>query len=280
MLYQLSGTSFDIAHRMKNVQAGVGASSIGSPVQLPTYPMEPGRKRGLALILNVDTYQAGAQHSTGAVMRSREGSLRDVEVIVDLFRWLKFDVVHEEDCQEDLYETVKRYLRGRDFSYDDCFACVLMSHSSEGCLYSATGMKNELHSIFHLPFDVSVCPGLATRAVPKLFFVQACQTAVVQSGDYAQPKLEGIPQRDFLYSHATRQGNTAYPQINLDTSSVYVNCLDECLRRYVPLRLDLSSILTEVSKRVAEELRSANLLAQSCSHVNELTKRLIFPEFG
>ncbi|NXI48068.1 CASP8 protein, partial [Galbula dea] len=252
--------------------AGQGAEGETPLLLVESYKMK-NNPHGYCVILNnyifINPYEA------------RKGTVKDGEAVKRVFKWLQFETVEYMDLEaEQMYAKVKEYSK-KDHSNMDCFVCFIFSHGEKDKI---KGIDNEFVNIKDLLscFCGSNCPSLAGK--PKLFFIQACQgcighPAVTVKEDFSGPlemdatPLTSIPdQADILVGMATVKDYECY--CCTKTCSVYIQCLCDKMELLCPLRKDLLTILTEVSKEVGG--RVLNGWKQMPKITSTLRKQLIF----
>ena len=120
--------------------------------------------RGIALIINNHHFKK----SSGMEKYPRNGTDKDRDALIDVFKMLKFDVRAFNNQTTQQIEGLLKELAVADHSYYDAVAVAILSHGEEGVIYSTDG-KMDLKSISD-PFRG---PNLAGK--PKIFIFQACQ---------------------------------------------------------------------------------------------------------
>ncbi|NXX93772.1 CASP8 protein, partial [Centropus bengalensis] len=213
---------------------------------------------------------------------NREGTIEDGEAVKRVFNWLQFQTVEHMNLEaKEIHAKVKEYSK-KDHSNMDCFVCFIFSHGEKD---KVKGVDDELVNIKDLVtcFSGSNCPSLAGK--PKLFFIQACQGSVghpaVRVEDDSSGRLEtdavpltSIPdQADILIGMATVEDYESYRDIQ--TGSIYIQCLCEKMELLCPLQQDLVSILTEVNNQVGRRVLKGR--KQMPIIKSTLRKILIFP---
>lgn len=133
------------------------------------------------------------------------------ESLLQVFKWLGFEIEIQRDCNRERMLSVFRELSTRDHSQMDCLVCCVLSHGHEGSVYGVEGNTVNLRSLMEL-FNGLNCPSLVEK--PKLFFIQACQGTSEQGAVYIEADgsacsdaiqaKESIPsEADFLLGMAT-----------------------------------------------------------------------------
>ncbi|NXR88803.1 CASP8 protein, partial [Hypocryptadius cinnamomeus] len=260
------------------------------PVSVSVYPEEQGAEgkaakqhgkiykmknnpHGYCLILNNYKFRNPCDN--------REGTLQDGEAVKRVFKWLQFETVEYMDLEgKKIYEKIKEYSK-KDHRNMDCFVCFIFSHGEKDKI---KGVDDECVNIEDLVscFTGTNCPSLAGK--PKVFIIQACQgigrhPSVAVESDSSGPlevdasPLTSIPDKaDILIGMATVEDYLSYR--NRKTGSVYIQSLCEKMELLCPLRVDLTTILTEVNNEVAgRELEGSKQMPKITS---TLLKRLIF----
>ena len=97
--------------------------------------------------------------------------------MIQLFRDLHFQVdIHEGKTAAEMNNIIADYA-SRDYSSDQAFICVIMSHGLLGKIY---GVDGEVVEITGITEKFARCQSLDGK--PKLFFIQACQKGKVEGG--------------------------------------------------------------------------------------------------
>ena len=102
----------------------------------------------------------------------RAGTKHDKESLIQLFKWLSFDIIVKEDLTA--YE-MKEFLGKIDENIEyllDCFVCCILSHGSALEIYGNDD-KPVNRSDLKKYVSSEQCPKL--KGKPKLFFIQACR---------------------------------------------------------------------------------------------------------
>ncbi|KAM9850556.1 caspase-8 isoform 2-T2 [Aulostomus maculatus] len=250
---------------------------------LRTYPMTS-PKRGICLIINNHDFT-----NSNPPLRKREGTMIDERCLMDVFKWLGFDVLIKRDCKtEDMLYLIQE-LSNRDHSQADCLVCCILSHGKLGCVHGVDGRTVELKQLME-PFNGSQCRSLAEK--PKLFFIQACQGTneqrpVFLEADEAQSCIscdavnavnvkESIPSdADFLLGVATVPSFVSFRDKTRGTW--YIQSLCKNLIKMVPGRCDIVSILTKVNADVSRKTDTHGSKKQMPQPAFTLTKRVVFP---
>nr|XP_020826504.1 caspase-10 isoform X3 [Phascolarctos cinereus] len=239
------------------------------------------RHRGLCLIFNNFQFQT---------MNFREGSCKDAVELRSVFKWLGFTVtIHDNTTKDEMERILTQCRTNPEHKDSDCFVCCVLTHGESGSVFSSDEKSIAIHDLTSY-FMAHQCPGLMDK--PKLFFLQACQGMEIQEGvpleadarnaSISPPAPKKIPQRcipteaDFLLGLATVDGCCAIR--NRMKGSWYIQALCHQLKRLVPRKEDILTILTVVNDEVtwsfelAEEefiqRRATFLLETSCLPTN------------
>ncbi|XP_078611311.1 caspase-3-like [Branchiostoma floridae x Branchiostoma japonicum] len=207
----------------------------------PAYEMchEP---RGLAVIINNINFSKGG-HTT------RTGAEKDTERLRELFEGLKFTVRCYKDMTFMAMMTTLQHVGEEDHSNFDCFVCCVMSHGSQGKVYSSDDFSIELSQLLK-PFNAKECPTLLGK--PKLFFIQACQGVHVQERmcvdcpSDVTPVLQVSQEADFFVGLPTVPGCVARRD---DDGAPYIYHLTNVFREFGEI-YDLSTMMTMVAKKM------------------------------
>ena len=103
-----------------------------------------------------------------------------IERLKILLRNLPFEVnLHENKTSEEMRRIAVNTARINHREYD-CLVFCILTHGGDCCiLYGTGGRPVHIHKITEL-FHYNRCPNLAGK--PKLFFIQACQGVLNQTG--------------------------------------------------------------------------------------------------
>ncbi|XP_048757091.1 caspase-8-like [Ostrea edulis] len=215
-------------------------------------------------------------------LKERVGTGVDEDKLENTFgSHLNFIVKTYRNCTSDEIMEVCRKYSGKDHGNFDSIVFCILSHGTTGAVYGSDCRSVYIRDITSC-FTASQCQSLASK--PKLFFFQACQGLVHQSGLnnmgttrnvnsglqtdtlYESPRPQEPPneettspppnmipdESDFLLGYATVPGYVSYR--SRSTGSFYIKTLVEKLKKYTlgPRSHDLVSILTEVNNAVSE----------------------------
>ncbi|KAI5621099.1 caspase-8, partial [Silurus asotus] len=249
--------------------------------KLEQYDMS-GDWRGVALIINNYKFMN---------LKERHGSEVDKKSLVDVFQWLGFETVVEENCNREQMLTALEDLCKRDHTKANCVVCCLMSHGYDGGLYGVEKGKVPIKDMLD-KLDGRNCISLIHK--PKLFFIQACrgiqelQPACYESDDSNKSEIncsldsdaevprESISERsDYLVAMATVPGYVSFREPS--RGSWFIQSLCKHLQTLVPSGIDLLSILTEVNREVSMKADTTGRRKQMPQPEFTLTKRVVFP---
>ncbi|XP_039624473.1 caspase-7-like isoform X2 [Polypterus senegalus] len=234
--------------------------------------MNSGTKK--ALIVSV-----GAFHKPD--LPSRSGSKRDTKRLHKILTKLGFKVTLLNDLTaEEIYEEFQNASRE---PLGECFLTVISSHGEEGRVYGADCKPVKLADIFSF-FD-----GPATKAIPKLFFVQACRGQNLDGGvevDSAMTTEEeeeecsfstylSIPNESAV-CFATAPGYAAF--LNL-TGSVFLQTLCDILEEENGCNLEVNQIATQINYRVAYHYQAKGQELTGKKEMPCFVSRLTLPTF-
>lgn len=127
--------------------------------------------RGLAVIINNKVF-------TGK-MKKREGTDLDADGLVNLFRWLSYDVRLFTDLKGKQMMAVLRDVARLDHSSVDSLVVAILTHGVENELYGSDEELIPVAEVFK-PFNGYSCPSLVGK--PKVFLIQACRGGVFDYG--------------------------------------------------------------------------------------------------
>lgn len=227
------------------------AIGIDQEDDMPSYPMTQ-RPRGIALIIS-------NEHFTGnPTLRDRQGNVKDVDHLQELWTFLNFHVVVRQDLASQEIYSVMREFSTLDHSQYDCFVCCLLSHGANGGIFGTDSELVEIKDITAL-FKGVGCPSLHNK--PKLFFIQACRGQDFDRGAQMEMDATELSPEDsmrhnaepneshFLLGYATPPGYVSWrSQIH---GSWYISKLCEVFRKYCD-QFDVMTMMVKVNDEVSE----------------------------
>ncbi|XP_063100832.1 caspase-7 isoform X2 [Cavia porcellus] len=255
-------------------------SAGGTENEVPTYKYNMNfEKVGKCIIINNKNFEP----VTG--MGVRNGTDRDADALFRCFRNLGFDVVVYNDCTCAKMQDLLKQASEEDHTNSACFACILLSHGEENCIYGKDGVTPIKDLTIHFRGDR--CKTLLEK--PKLFFIQACRGTELDDGIQADsgpindtdanPRYKVPVEADFLFAYSTVPGY--YSWRNPGRGSWFVQALCSILEEHGK-DLEIMQILTRVNYRVARHFESQsddprlNEKKQIPCVVSMLTKELHF----
>lgn len=185
----------------------------------------------------------------------RNGTDKDRDNMKSLFKKLGFKVKVYEDLTYWELQGVLEKAGKADYSQDDCFACVMLTHGEEGIL-NAKDQKYKSSELW-APFLGDVCPTLAGK--PKLFFIQACQGYGVDGGTHVRVETDSVQvvkipsHADFLIACSTVPG--FYSWRNTSEGSWFIQAIYDVLSKQHKT-MDVLSMMTLVNRSVAYNFQS------------------------
>jgi hypothetical protein len=95
----------------------------------PTEPLSPSwniPKKGLCVIINISEFSPSASFYAP----ERKGSHKDVEIIITVFKKLKFTILcsNYSFTQANFDQALKRINDKKEYEYHDCLVIFIMSH--------------------------------------------------------------------------------------------------------------------------------------------------------
>ncbi|KAK7137514.1 hypothetical protein R3I94_013231 [Phoxinus phoxinus] len=215
-------------------------------------------------------------------MGVRNGTDEDASNVKTTFSKLGFKVETRNDQTGSQMVDLLTEVSREDHSKSAMFVCVLLSHGDDGMIYGTDG-PIPLKTLFEL-FRGDCCESLAGK--PKLFFIQACRGADLDSGietdGETDTETNKIPvEADFLYMYSTAPGY--YSWRNVIQGSWFISSLCEMLSKYAN-QLEIMQIMTRVNQKVALDFESSSNepgfsgKKQIPCIVSLLTKELYFPK--
>ena len=170
-------------------------------------------RRGYALVINMETF-----HDDPKNKHKRIGSEIDVKALEEAFEKLDFTVRKLLNLTEiQLRENIKKFSK-IDFSNDDCFVCIIMSHGRLGTIGTADYQEFPLDDLF-TPFEKNV----SLKGKPKLFFIQACRGYIHPAAKFGL--VQGISSF-FQALKKSKQSSAQNPPFNEEPQEI------DCLRVY------------------------------------------------
>ncbi|XP_076278397.1 caspase-1-like isoform X2 [Lasioglossum baleicum] len=207
------------------------------------------KRRGVALIFN---------HIHFKKMSTRNGSIKDCKDLTRSLNKLGFEIREYVDCTVQAAVSILKTTAAEDHTDADCLIVVTMSHGESGLVYAA----DTLYPVDMLwaPFTGDRCSTLVGK--PKLFFIQACRGARLDSGvqmrvthdtDGTDVQYRIPAQADIMIAYSTYDG--FYSWRNPDSGAWFIQALCEELNQNGRTR-DLLTIMTFVNRRVAIQYQS------------------------
>ncbi|KAL1518296.1 hypothetical protein ABEB36_001938 [Hypothenemus hampei] len=235
------------------------------------------KNRGIALIFN-------HQYFDNPLFGERRGTERDGNALEGVFKALGFHVEIYDDYTRNKIFEVLRIVSKMDHTDNDCLIVAILTHGKTMGRLFASDTDYTTAELFDSLSNLR-CPTMAGK--PKLFFLQACRGAKLDSGMAVRTDFQHrtdttytIPDMaDILIMYSTLEGFASWR----DTSegSWFIQSLVKKLQEYHETR-DLLSILTTVNRQVAFEFESKssdeknNAKKEMCSIVSMLTRQLFF----
>ncbi|CAJ1079436.1 hypothetical protein EPR50_G00117820 [Xyrichtys novacula] len=246
---------------------------------LGSYPMTAA-KRGFCLIINNCDFKK-SKHN----LQERLGTDVDERSLIQVFKWLGFEVEIKRDCKKEEILSVVQELASRDHRDMDCLVCCILSHGEKDSVYGVDGLTVDLTELKE-PFSGSRCGSLVDK--PKLFFIQACQGKRQQTPVYVETdgpgnsqfatdaRRDSIPSdADFLLAMSTVPYHVSFRERNNGTW--FIQSLCQNLVQMVPSGHDLVSILTKVNADVSQRTDFTGLKKQMPQPAFTLRWKVVFP---
>ena len=212
---------------------------------------------------------------------ARGGANIDQYNLIQTFKYLRYDVVVEEnltaqEMQDAMFEMAKR-----DHQLHDSFVCCILTHGETNIVHGADSQKVDL---LQFAATMKLCPSL--REKPKLFFIQACRGEAEHKGLEIEKDAGGsnvppnitatIPQEaDFFFGYATPTGNAAYRSKR--HGSWYISELCKVLAQHAYTH-NLSSMMKKVNNQVSKAYTKEGY-KQCPEFVDRLRKEVHFYHF-
>ena len=170
-------------------------------------------RRGYALFINMEKF-----HDDPKNEQKRIGFQLDGKALDEAFAKLDFTVRNLHDLTKiQLRETITTFSKF-DFSDDDCFVCIVMSHGRLGTICTADNQEFPLDDLF-TPFEKNV----SLKGKPKLFFIQACRGYIHPAAKFGL--VQGISSF-FQALKKSKQSSAQNPPFNEEPQEI------DCLRVY------------------------------------------------
>lgn len=205
----------------------------------------------------------------------RNGSDKDVKSLKKLFKELKFDVNVFNDLKIIEMRRIIGEYSSFDYTNDDCFVCVFMSHGNDGILLGSDEKKIQIEKLVE-PFKE--CPSLIEK--PKIFLIQACRGDenwgaynFNQDSDQLNETLSSETSKikqesDYLFIYSTIRGYVSMRDKKQGACFIQIFC--EILSTY--REEEFCQILVMINNRVSAEEY------QVSTFENRLTKKMYFIE--
>lgn len=219
----------------------------------PEYNMNH-QRRGYCIIFNHEEF-------TRNNMPPRKGSQFDAVRLETTFTGLGFSVQVYNDLDCDKIKSRIIELASTDHTMCDAVVIVVLSHGM-GSSYIMSHDYPYPVDMLWTPFTPDRCPSLAGK--PKLFFIQACRGDKLDGGvrlinqtetDNASNMYKIPTMADFLIAYSTAEG--FYSWRNPQSGTWFIQSLCEVLDEE-GAKLDLSTLLLKVSRKVALDYESFN----------------------
>ncbi|ESO89050.1 hypothetical protein LOTGIDRAFT_154127 [Lottia gigantea] len=201
---------------------------------------------GKALIFNQSVFHH---------LSSRPGSKVDRENIERSLTHLGFQVDTYVNLSTEDVKSVLDAESARDYSLENSFMCVFMSHGSEGVIHCEDGPL-DISTILQY-FDAKNCPSLFGK--PKLFIVNACRGDKMDPGVDVVDSIEDsltfpIPftllDEDFILVYSVVSGYASARDFR--TGSCFISALSETLLNHGK-SMDFVKLMTRVNAKIAFE---------------------------
>lgn len=221
------------------------------------------KQRGICLILDTENFSRKSPATRD--MTPRTGSSVDSGRIAQLFNEvLGFETVIYKNLKVNATMSALKAIAAINHSDYDCFVCFVMSHGDHGELYAYDG-KYTVDLLFN-NFTAEKCPTLVGK--PKLFFIQACQGALLDNGVVVRRSRDDIDSvsyfkiptyADFMIAYSTVPGYYSFR--NTEKGAWFIRALVEVFQEY-HMEFDLLTLMTIVCQRVAYDYMSVAASAE------------------
>lgn len=219
----------------------------------PEYNMNHSR-RGFCIIFNHEEFKDN-------YMPPRTGSQYDACRLESTFTALGFSVQVYHDLEGDKIKNIINDLAKADHTTCDTVVIIVLSHGMRSNILMSHDRMYPVDMLW-TPFMPDKCPSLAGK--PKLFFIQACRGENLDGGVRLRSQTETdnasntykIPtMADFLIAYSTTEG--FYSWRNPQNGTWFIQSLCDVLDEE-GAKLDLSTLLLKVSRKVALDYESIN----------------------
>ena len=190
--------------------------------EIESYKMSS-KPRGICLILNNQDFKKSRTQATkSSKYDDRAGSEIDEKNLVEIFKWMEFDVhVCKDKTKSEMWNIFKEW-SAYDHGKYDCFAVCILSHGERtentDKVLGVDGEGIVLDEIFRL-FSGDKCRSLVNK--PKLFFLQCRrdrqedrgvvpEDVVVSDGSSAGAQHKEPVGADFFIGYSTPPGISLY----------------------------------------------------------------------
>ncbi|KAM4026431.1 caspase-8-like isoform 2-T2 [Anomaloglossus baeobatrachus] len=282
------------------IQEATGAEQNAGSIQ-PDVPNEPSLKNnvletyklekvphGRCIILN--NHDFSEARSNNIQMKDRNGTQMDAGAIYRVFSSRGYDVIQVNNLTAEKMLKMLKSNAKEDHTERDSFVCFILSHGDKGIVFGTDGKELSVKDLTHW-FNGQNCSSLVGK--PKLFFIQTCQ------GNQSDTGVTYVSDRkDYMYVNDSNGGRlpitadflTAFASFedyeslrNPKTGSVYIQTLCTVLQDELFFKMDLTSILTKVQEKIADEEHQKKKygpylnVKQMPTYQSTLRKMLILP---
>ncbi|CAL8268057.1 unnamed protein product [Boreogadus saida] len=211
--------------------------------------------------------------------RKRDGTDIDADSAEKIFKGLGYKIRRVNDQTAKNMEELLKDVSLEDHSGSASFACVMLSHGSEGTIFG-TDRPSQIKTLTGY-FRSKHCHK-TLLAKPKLFFIQACCGDDTDLGCRTDSSLDKSSTRvripleaDFFYAYSTAQGYFSYRSV--ENGSWFMQALCENLKEHSS-KLELMRIMTRVNHQVALDFGNGAFdMKQIPCIISMLTKDFFFP---
>jgi len=164
------------------------------------YKMEH-EKRGVALVINMQTYDAPNPFQ----LKERVWSVKDVDNLRQTLQYLEFDFQLCQNFTKSQLEQKIQEQASINHSNSDCFLCMIMSHGNEDKIVTSDNCEISCEEIME---PIKSCASLENK--PKLFFFQACrgENEIEFTRVKSRPDSGQLPSEHLTSDDHTRVNNT------------------------------------------------------------------------
>ena len=267
-----------LVQELQHFHQQMAALQASNPVREDDLYVMDSQPHGVCLIFN--NYEFHHPDDMEKAHPSRGGAHIDQYNLTQTFKYLRYDVVVQENLTAQQMQDTIWDMATRDHTTHDSFVCCILTHGETNVVHGADSQEVDL---LHFAATMKLCPTL--REKPKMFFVQACRGEKEHRGFEVQRDSGGnqgpavtatIPQEaDFFFGYATPIGDAAYRSKR--HGSWYISELCKVFTQHGYTH-NLSSMMKKVNNQVGKAYTKEGF-KQCPEFVDRLRKEVHFFHF-